>query len=245
MTGECHFESDTFKNLLAFVKEFPAEINWEDLYNDNSYWMEMETKYINNRTLLNFTNIYSVYDAWMQGYRNFAEKATPVGFPTEEGNGSRIESPFSFAIYNKSKSKAGAWDFIKRFLSDEAQMPTENSPHYSATGRLPVLKKALEECAKGITTKPSYVDQDGNRVEYDEYIYINNEQVLVEPGTEADAKMWVDFILSVDKKATGNYEEALKIITEDAAGYFSGAKSLDEVASVIQSRMTILVNEDR
>ena len=36
-----------------------------------------------------------------------------------------------------------------------------------------VLKSALEACAKGITTKPSYIGVDGNRVEYDEYI-INN-----------------------------------------------------------------------
>ena len=53
-------------------------------------------------------------------------------------------------------------------------MPQENNPQYSATGRLPVLKSALEACAKGITTKPSYIGVDGNRVEYDEYIYINN-----------------------------------------------------------------------
>lgn len=245
VTGECNFESDTFKNLLEFVKQYPEEIDWEKMSTDEAFWMDMESQYIEDRTLLSFTHIYSVYDGWVQGYRTFGEKATPVGFPTEEGNGSRVESPTSFAIYTKSENVDGAWAFIKRFVSEEAQMPDERNPHYSATGRLPILKKALEACALGVTQKPSYIGTDGNRVEYDEYIYINNEQVLVEPGTEADAQMWLDYILSIDKKTSANFDEALAIITEDAAGYLNGSKSLDEVVGIIQSRMTILVNEDK
>lgn len=245
LTGECKFESDTFKNLLAFVKPYPAEIDWDKLYNDDSYWMNMETQYIEDRVLLSFANIYSIYDGYMQGHRTFAEKATPVGFPTEEGTGSRVECGTSFAIYKDSEYVDGAWEFVKRFVSEEAQMPTEESPQYSATGRLPILKKALEASALGITMKPFYIDVDGSKVEYDEFIYINNEQVAIEPGTEEDAKLWVDYILSIDKRTTENYSEALEIITEDAAGYLNGAKSIEEVASIIQSRMNILVNEDR
>lgn len=245
VTGECHFDSDLFKGLLEFAKQYPEEINWETMYDDEEFWMDYETQYVSDRTLLTMQNIYSVYDAWMQGYRTYGEKATPVGFPTTDGNGSRISSPLSFVICNESKVVEGAWNFVKRFVSEEAQMPQENNPQYSATGRLPVLKSALEACAKGITTKPSYIGVDGNRVEYDEYIYINNEQVKVEPGTEEDVKLWLDYILSIDKKAASNFEAALEIITEDAAGYFSGAKSIDEVIGVIQSRMTILVNEDK
>lgn len=245
VTGECKFESDTFKNLLEFTKQYPAEIDWESLYADNDFWMDYELQYVNGHTLLSMANIYSVYDGWMQGLRIFGEKATPVGFPTEEGNGSRVESPMSFAIYADSEHTEGAWEFVKRFLRDEVQMPEENNPHYSATGRLPVLKKALEACAYAITKKPSYIGVDGERVEYDEFIYINNEQVKVEPATEEDAKMWLDYILSVDKKTSANYEEAMEIVTEDAAGYLNGSKSLEEVVGVIQSRMNILVNEDR
>lgn len=245
VTGECKFESDTFKNLLEFAKQYPAEIDWESLYADNDFWMDYELQYVNGHTLLTMANIYSVYDGWMQGLRTFGEKATPVGFPTEDGNGSRVESPMTFSIYNKSDNIEGAWSFVKRFLSEEAQMPDEKNPHYSATGRLPVLKKALEACANAITQKPSYIGVDGERVEYDEYVYINNEQVLVEPATEEDVQMWLDYILSIDKKTSANYEEAMEIVTEDAAGYLNGSKSLEEVVGVIQSRMNILVNEDR
>lgn len=245
VTGECNFESDEFKNFLTFVKQYPKEINWEEMYNDEIFWMDMESQYTADRTLLMVSNIYSAYDGWMQGFRTFGEKATPVGFPTNEGVGSAVESPASFAIYKDSKNVEGAWEFVKRFVREEAQMPEENSPLYSKTGRLPILKKALEECAMGITKKPSYIGVDGNRVEYDEYVYINNEQVLVEPGTEEDVKLWLDYILSIDKKTANNFEDALAIITEDADGYLNGDKSLDEVVGIIQSRMNILVNEDR
>ncbi len=245
VTGECHFESDLFKNLLEFVKQYPEEIDWENMYSAAADWMSMEARYIEDRTLLAFANIYSMYGGWVQGYSTFGEKATPVGFPVEEGIGSRIESPMSFAISTKSENIDGAWAFIKQFVSEEAQMPEENDPQFSATGRLPILKKALEACAMGITQKPSYIGVDGNRVEYDEYVYINGEDILVEPGTEADAQAWLAYILSIDEKTSTNYQDALAIITEDAAGYLNGSKSLDEVVKVIQSRMTILVNEDK
>ncbi len=36
-----------------------------------------------------------------------------------------------------------------------------------------------------------------------------------------------------------------EIVNEEAASYFNGDKSLDEVASLIQSRVNIYVNEQR
>lgn len=241
LTGECHFDSEAFRNLLEFAKQFPDEINY-DAYEDESYWQLMETQYAEDRTLLCMSNFYSVYDAWIQGYRTFGEKATPVGFPTEEGSGSCIRLDNSYAISQKSPYIEGAWEFIKSFISEEAQTVDPEAARYS---EMPILKSALEECAEQIKYKPYYTDMDGTKVEYDETVYINGQEIAIEPADDEDVQELLSFILSVDKKASGNYDDALKIITEDAAGYFSGAKSLDEVVGVIQSRMNILISEDR
>lgn len=241
VTGECHFDSEAFKNLLEFANQFPDEINY-DAYNDENYWQQMETQYVEDRALLCMTIVYSVYDAWLQGYRVFGEDVTPVGFPTEEGSGSCIQLNTSYAISKKSPYIDGAWEFIKSFISEEAQTLDAEEARYS---EMPILKSALEKCAEQIKYKPYYTDMDGNKQEYDETVYIGGQEIVIEPASDEDVEKLMNFILSVDKKASGNYEEALKIITEDAAGYFSGAKSLDEVVGVIQSRMNILVSEDR
>ena len=54
----------------------------------------------------------------------------------------------------------------------------------------------------------------------------------------------VSFVESVNKR--GYYNEAISnIISEEAGAYFSGQKSARDVASVIQSRVQVYVNENR
>ena len=40
-------------------------------------------------------------------------------------------------------------------------------------------------------------------------------------------------------------EEVLNIILEEAAGYFEGHKSVEDVASVVQNRVQLYLNETR
>ena len=241
-TGECYFNTDSFKKILEFANSFPAEINYDELYNDEEYWNNYQLQYMEDRTLLMQTGFYSFNDAWRNSYSNFLEEVTPVGYPTTEGNGSVVSSMSSYAISAKSASVEGAWEFVKSFISEEEQM---KSAEQSYTWGLPVLKKALEQSAEMIKNRPFYLDENGEKVEYDDYVYINNEEILLEPATDAEVQKWLNFIYSVDKKAVYNYEQAMNIIMEDAAGYFSGDKSVDDVAGIIQSRMNIFIGENQ
>lgn len=242
-TGECNFNSDDFKKILEFANTFPEEINYDELYGDEDYWMNWQTQYIEDRTLLYQRSIYSVYEAWIGGYSNFGEEATPVGFPTKEGQGSTVTATESFAISAKSDSIDGAWEFVKWFISEEAQIQEDDDRY--AYWELPVLKKALEKSAECIKTKPYYLDENGDKIEYDETVYINNQEIVIEPATEEEVQKWLDFIYSVDRKGSYAYDKAMEIISEEAAAYFSGQKSVDDVAAIIQSRMDIFISEDR
>lgn len=240
-TGECHFNSDMFKSILEFANTYPESINWEELSMDQDYWSLYETQYIENRTLLSQSTIYTVYEAWLNGYYNFAEPTTPVGYPNDHGIGSAVKAINSYAISAKSPYKDGAWEFVKSFISAENQLKDERYDYWG----LPILKEALEDSAKYIMEKPYYIDQDGNKVEQDYTIWIKNEEVVIEPADEQEKQRWIDFILSVETKASDDYQDALEIISEEAAAYFSGQKTVEAVMEIIQSRMNIFISENR
>ena len=64
------------------------------------------------------------------------------------------------------------------------------------------------------------------------------------PLTDKQAQMYIDLVNNTDK--TGEYNDEIgQIITEEAKAYFSGQKSLDETADVIQNRVKTYVNENR
>ena len=79
---------------------------------------------------------------------------------------------------------------------------------------------------------------------YDNTVTINGQDIVVEPATQKEAKKWLDFILSVDKRVNGTADVLLKIVNEEAAAYFNGQKSVEDVTKIIQSRMSIYVSEN-
>ncbi len=243
-TGECHFDSDIFKDVLEFANSFPLEINHEDLYASDDYWLHYETQYMEDRTLLMQSTIYTPYEAWRYGKSSFNEPVTFVGFPTDNGIGSMISAVDSYAISAKSAYIDGAWDFVKQYISEENQTVAEGADRYSVWG-LPVLKKGIEQQAEFMTQKPFYIDENGNKVEQDDYIWMNDERIPIEPASQEEKQKMIEFILSVDEKQAGGYEKAWEIINEETGGYFSGQKTAEEVMSIIQSRMSIFISESR
>lgn len=242
VTGTCHFDSDAFRKLLEYANTYPETINYDEIYNDDNYWLSYQTQYMEDKTLLCSATIYSLYDGWLTSMNNFNEEVTPVGFPTDEGAGNGITALQSYMISAKSKNVEGAWEFIKTFLTEEYQYNEEGS-NYS--WGLPILKKGLEGQMEYIMQKPYYYDGEGNKVEYENVIYIGNEAVEIEPATREEAQKWYDFVLSVNTKSSTNFDKALEIIAEEAAAYFSGQKRVEEVTSIIQSRMNIFISESQ
>ena len=96
-----------------------------------------------------------------------------------------------------------------------------------------------------MTEKPFYINSEsGEKVYYDNTVTINGQEIVVEPATQQEAKKWLDFILSVDKKVNSAAEHLLKIVNEEAASYFNGQKSVEDVTKIIQSRMGIYISEN-
>ena len=77
-----------------------------------------------------------------------------------------------------------------------------------------------------------------------ETFYIDNKEIQAKPMPEAEAKMIYDYILSIDNIVDTYDSKISEIIDEESGAFFSGQKSAEEVADIIQSRVTTYINEN-
>ena len=262
----CNFDSPEFKAILETAKKYPAEIDYDALYNDNpNYWMEQETACRENRALLYsvYFNDFSIYTNTRDAY--FGEDISFVGFPgsgASNATGSVISTGSEIAVSSKSKYKDGAWEFIKLVLDNA--VGEQDSGNYgvaitsdasvaeaadeavkritSSYYGLPVVKSQLQALGQQATIPQTYTDTDGTVQQVDNTYYVGNTEVKVNLITQDEVNMLIDYFSTVDPIA--RYDESLTdIINEEANAYFKGTKSVDETASLIQSRASIYLSE--
>lgn len=235
----CNFESDTFKSLLEFTALFPAEYDYSSDDNYESDFSRMKTgkQLLYMQDLSDFDNIYYTFAA-------LNDDVCFVGFPREDGSsGSTFDANVSLCITTTCKDKSGAWTFIRSTLSDEYQNSLWN---------FPIVKSVFEQKVAEAMEQEYELDENGDQV-LDE----NGDPIPVSHGGMAwgDEDMielyavtqeQYDAILSlIDSTVTfAAYDtNILNIISEEAAGYLAGDKSVDEVARLIQSRVNLYMQE--
>lgn len=234
-TGKCNFNSPDFISMLEYAKNLPVELS-EDYYGED-YWMTYQSQYRDERTILANVYISSLRDMSYQMNGYFGEEVTFIGFPSENKNGNIISTYDSlYCLSSKSKYLEGAWEFIRYYLTEEYQSKLEWG--------LPVAKQAFLDKAQEGMERPYYIDEHGEKVEYDNNFDINGETIILDPLTQEQVDQVVEVILSADKLQYYN-QDIQNIITEEAAAFFEGQKSAAEVAQIIQSRAQIFVDENR
>ena len=233
--GVCNFNSDEFIQMLEFIGTFPEQIS-DDIYTDE-YWSNYDTMWREGKVLgtVYYFGSFRDYNNMEKG--TFGEKITMIGFPSSNEDGSVISPDLQFALSAKSANKEGAWEFLRIFLTDEYQ--EEN-----VTYGFPISIKRLNELAKEAMEKPYYLDENGNKEEYEDIMYIGGEEIPISPMTQQEADELVEQLYSFTQvyKRDDTLEN---IIEEEAAPYFAGQKSAKDVAAIIQSRVQIYVNENR
>lgn len=234
-TGACYFDTPGFVEMLEFINEFPTEIDYS-VWDTDNYWMDMESAYRENRTILlsRYLSTYHDFNRLEKG--QFGEDVTIIGFPTESRNGNAIIPSTQIALSAKSGCQEGAWEFIRYYLTDEYQ----DSLEY----QFPVKKSALAKMEQEATEKPYWEDEEGKKEYYDDTYWINDVEVIIEPMTKEEAAEFTAFLSSLT--LVGAYDQSMmEIVTEEAQAFFEGQKSAQDVADIIQSRMKIYVSESR
>ena len=235
-TGKCNFNTQGFIEMLEYAKNLPGE---DSVNNGEGFDYEYyESQYRENRTLLYDLFIGTFKDCKYQIKGSIGEEVSFVGFPTSASNGSVLSAGNLFlTISARSEHMDGAWQFVRQFLTQEYQAGTEL---YS----MPVLKSAFQARAQEALERPYWTDEDGNREYYDDTYYVNGEEIILEPFTQAEVDQICQFIYSVNRTAYYN-DEICNIIKEEAEAFFADQKGVQEVVDIIQSRAQIYVNENR
>lgn len=241
-TGKCTFDSPDFIKMMEYAYTLPEDRSWAGQSGEGEY----EQQYLKNRTLLKELHIWSFSQEvderlfyQLNGY--LGGDYTFVGFPAVSremdgsGSGALICAQNLMALSAGSDNLDGAWNFARYYLTDDYQKSLESS--------LPVNRQIFEEWAGEETLRPYYTDESGARVEYDLTLYQGGEPFVVPP---LDQKQLEQVIALVESATETPFENVavMNIINEEMGSYFSGQKTAEDVAAIIQNRVQLYVKEN-
>lgn len=229
-TGECAFDSDDFVQLLEFCSKYQSS---EKLYENYDYDNEPSevTKIRNGQVLMMQLYLYDM-SSYLVAKETFGEPITVKGYPVPEGNGLVISADgVLLGMNSKSEHKDAVWEFIRSFYTEDAQTSWQ-------IGSLPIRQDCLKETLEAAKKQPDSVDDYLSTWGY------NDIELEIPYATDADIEAFMDIVNKADTVSDPNYEIA-EMVTEEAQAFFEGQKTASEVADIIQSRVTIYVNENR
>ena len=239
-TGEVHFDSEEFKQLLTFAAQFPADYDWES-HDSTENTQDLIRQ---GRQMLARTYLYSL-DALLWGDTDFGGKATYIGWPTASGVGSIMRIDSGYAMSRTSTHKEQVWEFLRGMLTEEGQAEVYTIP----TNRH-VFEKKLEELMTPTYRKDAQgnylLDENGERVQEPRggWADENGTEHFIYAMTQEQADEVMNVITTCTRVADYN-SSIYSIVAEQAEAFFSGQKSVDDVARLIQSKANIYVNEQR
>ena len=254
--GNCSFDNDNFKDILAYIKDLPADYQaYQDKWQDNNYWNEQQLSYSKGTTKL-YTAYISNFDMIPELENYMGEEVALIGFPTasEDASGVIIQPNAELAVNANSKVTAGCWEVLKYLLSDEYQNQfsgdrSDNSGSYGGDSYTFPIKKSIVEKKMKNDLLPRYYteyDENGNetQVEQPRYTWIGDTKVEKRKSTEEDVARLYEMVNSANFFAREN-KDVNEIILSEAEPYFDNQKSVDEVVGIINSRVRLYVSQQR
>lgn len=235
--GTCSFDSDEFKQMLEFSASFPEQYDWEG-EQDSTPTLLATGK------LLLYTDSISDCNQIQMAEAMFNEPVTYIGYPTLDGSvGCVMGCNGAIAITKKSKNKEGAWAFIEGYLDKKDDMFSWG--FYSEKERLEeqIAEAMKVEYVLDENGEP-LLDENGDPIQRSQGgIGWGDWEYEYHSSTEEEMELLRQLIdVAIPMRTTNS--QVLTIIQEEAEGYYSGQKSLDEVAALIQSRMSMYVGEN-
>ncbi len=180
--------------------------------------------------IVNFTDLRRIENGM------FGEPVTFIGYPGAGGNGSVIKPGAEYAILDNSPNKDGAWAFLRNFYTEEYQDNINDSAVSEFPVRLSSLEILAENAKKG---RYSALEREYEELKWNLF----GKEITIGVNTDEDNQRVYDLI----EAAVGIMENdayIYNIITEQSSAYFSGQKSAEEVAEIIQNRVQNYIDEN-
>ncbi len=217
---ECDFEQELFYDLLRYT----AELEAAEFDNEGDYYFSMveDGRTLTDLALFSEIDDYLLYQSVLLG--ESADKRIQLalkGFPSKDGrpvgSGSTVGS-LRCAICGSSANKEGAWQFIEYVLGEADR---ERLSGFSA--RTDRLKEQISQ-------------------RNTEYLSSNWEYLEPRELTGEDVEGLLSLINQL-KFESYRDEVILRIIEEEVQAYYSGQKSEEEVARIVQNRVQLYLEE--
>ncbi len=218
---ECHFQDKGFTDLLKRISSL-------DLGSAPGFMPPYLAVYFRDHEILTVATSISRWEGYLELKEAYGEDACFAGYPNQAGEPKyRITTSYVFGMNSASQQKEGAWAFLELLLSKDYQKDLMNS---GFSVRKDVLEKQFQTSL--YTNVVSRVNP------YDGLPY-------TEPLPQA-GKEDFDFLQDMIDHAYfgGNSTDTIyRILSEEAADYFTGEKDAEQVAEVIQSRVSLYLQE--
>ena len=249
-TGECRFDSEEFKALLAFCDNFPLEYDWESSQSGD---YDEPTRIAEGRQMLVTEHISDFKSIQMQK-AIFGGDIAYIGFPVEDGGvGSSFSVNSGLAMSASCADKEGAWTYMRQLLLPR-YAGNENASHWGGHSGFPSNKADFQWMAEQSMIPDGYktdedgnqiLDEDGNPIEESHSSWgINNFTISIYATKQEEYDQIMDLYNQVDRMS-GSDNNVYDIVTEVSGSYFAGDRSLDDAAALIQNKVTTYVNESR
>ncbi len=221
----CNFECSSFINMLEYINSLPSEINTDLCTSSN-----------NEESLLSAVSIYGIED-YLLSKRSFHDDTIVFnGFPAANSGISYIHPELQMAISSKCKNKKAAWQFVRYFLTDEYQQKIDSY--------IPLSKKAFDKMLDTAENSIYYINEDN--------------EIIISKKNEQVKDMKID-LGSINKTEAGNFKRLVEttsssfyentkiasIIFEEAKHFFNGETTAENVATIVQSKVSIYLCENK
>ncbi len=216
--GECYFDTDEFKAVLEYAKAQPAEMIWDDSVTLPGQLKEDKIIFYN-------MSIGQMPDWQFHNYV-FGEDVTILGYGKEgEDSLKLMTNGCALTITEACEHKDVAWDFLKTFVSEEAQ----TAEHMWG---IPVTQTGLDNFI-----------YEAQHMEGEHGYSWDDVDMKITSATDEEVEEFLAVFERADEVSTQD-SAIMAIIEEEVAPYFQGQKTADEVADIIQSRVDIYLKEN-
>ena len=241
-TGEVHFDSEEFIDMLKFAASFPESYDWEtyDWQTDSP-----ETRIREGRQMLYSSYISSV-DNLMYVEASFnGMPVTFIGYPTFNGVGNTIATDAGYAMSSSCTDKDAAWSFLKQFFEEAYYV---NNASYGLSPQKALLEKSLKKACTityEMDDKGQFkLDEKGEKIPEQKYYGMDGNVYTYYCLSQEMADSFRYLVENTDRVSVED-QNIKDIVSKQAAAFFSGQKSAEDTAKLVQSNAKIYVNEQR
>ena len=220
---KCNFNSPEFIEYLNFANKFPEA---EEV--DYVIESDIDRLYAEGKGIFYGETFRNIWEYAKLKQVVFKDDIEFVGCPNNSGKNPGIILGTALAVNSKTEHKDVIFNLIADMMNPEGK--TENG--FSS------VKSKFEEELQEATKEQS--DNNSDATAYDPF---KEDYVKLQPLTQEDIQKFYDFAVSVDTCASFD-PQISNIIIEEASAFFAGQKTAEEVAEIIQKRVSIYVNEN-